>query len=66
MLNNTIFIQVLLSILGFVGAMMVKTLIQISKTLTDIKINFEVLNTKHDYLDSRVKDLETQNKNNNL
>jgi len=58
MLNSTMFINILLSVLGFIGVVGVQQLIKIAGTIAEIKTQFEVLNTKHDYLENRVKDLE--------
>ncbi|MEI8136125.1 MAG: hypothetical protein WCH21_02255 [Bacteroidota bacterium] len=52
------FINILLSVLGFIGVVGVQQLIKIAGTIAEIKTQFEVLNTKHDYLENRVKDLE--------
>ena len=57
------FTQILLSIIGFFLAIAVKQLISISKSLSEIKTALEVLTTKHDYLEERVKDLEKISKN---
>lgn len=56
-----IFIKLLLIIIPLVGGAIVQQLFSISKTLNDIKTNFEVLNTKHDYLENRVNKLENFN-----
>jgi len=58
-------INVLLSIIGFFLAIAVKQLISISKSLSEIKTALEVLTTKHDYLEERVKNLESVNYNKN-
>lgn len=57
------FTQILLSIIGFFLAIAVKQLISISKSLSEIKTALEVLTTKHDYLEERVKELEKISKN---
>jgi hypothetical protein len=44
-----------------IGGAIVQQLFSISKTLNEIKTNFEVLNTKHDYLEDRVIRLEKYN-----
>jgi len=43
----------------------VKKLIRISKRLSEIKTDLEILTTKHDYLEERVKKLENINFNKN-
>ena len=58
-------IHILLSIIGFFLAIAVKQLISISKSLAEIKTALEVLTTKHDYLEERVKTLENINFNQN-
>jgi len=54
-------INILLSIIGFFLALAVKQLISISKSLSEIKTALQVLTTKHDYLEERVKNLEVSN-----
>lgn len=54
-------INILLSIIGFFLAIAVKQLISISKSLSEIKTALQVLTTKHDYLEERVKNLEVFN-----
>ena len=58
-------INILLSIIGFFLAIAVKQLISISKSLSEIKTALQVLTTKHDYLEERVKNLENTNYNQN-
>lgn len=58
-------INILLSIIGFFLAIAVKQLISISKSLSEIKTALQVLTTKHDYLEERVKNLENNNYNQN-
>tara|TARA_R110000868_G_scaffold217679_1_gene467795 strand:- start:425 stop:634 length:210 start_codon:yes stop_codon:yes gene_type:complete len=58
-------VNILLSIIGFFLAIAVKQLISISKSLSEIKTALEVLTTKHDYLEERVKNLENINYNKN-
>lgn len=54
-------VNILLAIIGFFLAIAVKQLISISKSLAEIKTALEVLTTKHDYLEERVKNLENIN-----
>jgi len=58
-------VNILLSIIGFFLAIAAKQLISISKSLADIKTALQVLTTKHDYLEERVKSLENINYNKN-
>jgi len=58
-------INILLSIIGFFLAIAVKQLISISKSLSEIKTALQVLTTKHDYLEERVRNLENTNYNQN-
>lgn len=58
-------INILLSIIGFFLAIAVRQLISISKSLSEIKTALQVLTTKHDYLEERVKNLENINYNQN-
>ena len=54
-------VNILLSIIGFFLAIAVKQLISISKSLSEIKTSLQVLTTRHDYLEERVKNLEVFN-----
>jgi cell division protein FtsB len=56
-------LNILLSIIGFIGAVSVGQLISIAKSLNQIKTSLEVLTSRHDYLEERVKDLENDNYN---
>jgi hypothetical protein len=58
-------VNILLSIIGFFLAIAVKQLISISKSLSEIKTALQVLTTKHDYVEERVKNLENTNYNQN-
>lgn len=60
MLTN-LFIKIVLVLIPLIGGAIVQQLFSISKTLNEIKTNFEVLNTKHDYLEDRVIRLEKYN-----
>lgn len=51
-------ITILLAILGFVGALSVKQLMSIAKSVNEIKIEIRGLSTKHDGLEKRVEHLE--------
>lgn len=51
---------ILMGILAFIGALGVKALIGISKTLNDIKIELAVGSEKHHALEERVDKLEQQ------
>lgn len=54
-------ISILLGVLGFIGALAVKELMSIAKSVNDIKISFLVLNNKHENLTERVEKLEDEN-----
>jgi hypothetical protein len=54
-------VNILLSVIGFFLAIAVKQLISISKSLSEIKTSLQVLTTRHDYLEERVKNLEVVN-----
>jgi hypothetical protein len=56
-------LNILLSIIGFIGAISVGQLISIAKSLNQINTSLEVLTTRHDYLENRVKDLENDYNN---
>lgn len=60
MININIF-SILLSFIGFIGTIAVKQLLSIAKSLNQIKTSLEVLTSRHDYLEQRVKDLENDN-----
>jgi len=59
-MNNETFVNILLSILGFIGVMSIKQLMSISKSIHEIKNKFSVMSTKHDYLENRVKNIEIE------
>ncbi|MEI6508588.1 MAG: hypothetical protein WCO54_08875, partial [Bacteroidota bacterium] len=60
MININI-LSILLSFIGFIGTIAVKQLLSIAKSLNQIKTSLEVLTSRHDYLEQRVKDLEKDN-----
>jgi hypothetical protein len=62
MININI-LSILVSFLGFIGTIAVKQLLSIAKSLNEIKTSLEVLTTRHDYLENRVKELETDSYN---
>lgn len=62
MMEDDLFIKILLSVLGFVGVLSVNQLIIIAKAINEIKTEFKVMNYKHDNLETRVQNLETSNK----
>lgn len=51
-------IPMLLAILGFIGALMVKQLMKLSDSVNEIKITISKIGTKHDDLEKRVDKLE--------
>lgn len=53
-------IGVLLSILGFIGALGVNALISIAKSVNEIKIEIRGIAEKHDALEKRVSHLEQE------
>lgn len=59
-MNSEHLITILLSILGFIGALGVNALMSIAKSVNEIKTQIGVLATKHDALEKRVEDLEEQ------
>jgi len=62
MININI-LSILVSFIGFIGTIAVKQLLSIAKSLNEIKTSLEVLTTRHDYLENRVKELETDSYN---
>lgn len=53
-------VPVLLSIIGFIGALMVSQLMKLSKSVNDIKVIIASLDSKHDDLKERVNKLENK------
>lgn len=49
----------LLSVLGFIGALGVRALIKMANDINEIKVAIMEVNTKHDSLEKRVTNLET-------
>lgn len=60
-MDNDLFIKILLSVIGSVSIFGAKQLLNIAKSINEIKTQFEVLSTKHNYLEDRVKNLERKN-----
>jgi hypothetical protein len=58
-------IHILLSVIGFFLTIAVRQLMSIPKSLSEIKTALEVLTTKQNYLEERVKHLENINFNQN-
>ena len=58
-MSQELFVNILLSILGFIGILSVQQLMKIAKAINEIKTDFSVMSTKHDYLEDRVKNMET-------
>lgn len=64
-MDSQLFIKILLSIIGFIGALGVHALIRIANSVNEIKINIkeiamkhEALEDKHAHLERRVEHLE--------
>jgi anti-anti-sigma regulatory factor len=57
-MEGTQIITILLTILGFVGALGVKALMSIAKSVNEIKIEIRLIAVKHDALEKRVEHLE--------
>ncbi len=57
-MESTQLITVLLSIIGFTGALGVKALISIANSVNEIKVNIKEIAVKHDALEKRVEHLE--------
>lgn len=58
-MDNATFQNILLGIVGFIGVMSVRQLMQIAKSVTEIREELSVLLTKHEYLEGRISNLET-------
>ena len=52
------FIPVLLGLLSFIGAMVVRSLVKLSNDVNDIKVLIAKIDTKHDDLARRVEKIE--------
>lgn len=57
-MESNYIIAILLSILGFVGALGVNALMSIAKSVNEIKIEIRSIAVKHDALEKRVEHLE--------
>lgn len=57
-MGQTQIITLLLGTLGFIGALGVKALISIAKSVNEIKIEIRSISIKHDALERRVEHLE--------
>ena len=57
-MEGTQIITILLTILGFVGALGVNALMSIAKSVNEIKIEIRSIAVKHDALEKRVEHLE--------
>lgn len=51
-------IPILLSVLGFIGALMVKQLMKLSDSVNEIKVTISSIAAKHDDLEKRVDKCE--------
>ena len=51
-------IAILLGVLGFIGALSVKQLMSIAKSVNEIKVEIKGLSTSHDDLKERVTKIE--------
>jgi hypothetical protein len=59
-METEIYIKLIISLISFFSVLAISQLFIIAKSLNDIKNKFGILETKHDYLNERVKNLETQ------
>lgn len=57
-MNSTLLISLLLSIVGFIGALMVKQLIKIADAVQQIQIEIKGLSVDHNNLKEEHKDLK--------
>ena len=57
-MGQTEFINILLSVLGFIGILAVTQLVSIAKSLGEIKVELKGLSTEHANLKERVCKLE--------
>ena len=57
-MSSTLLISILLSIVGFIGALMVKQLMKIADAVHSIQIDIGILSNDHNNLKERVTKLE--------
>jgi predicted nuclease with TOPRIM domain len=51
-------LPILLAVLGFIGALAVNSLMNMSKDINEIKISLKEVSTKHENLEERIERLE--------
>lgn len=51
-------LPILLAVLGFIGALAVNALMNMSKDINEIKISLKEVSTKHENLEERIERLE--------
>ena len=51
-------LPILLAVLGFIGALVVKQLMNLSSSVNDIKVTLERISTQHEDLERRVHKVE--------
>ena len=59
-METEFYIKLIISLISFFAVLAISQLFIIAKSLSEIKNKFGILETKHDYLNERVKNLETQ------
>lgn len=57
-MTSTLLISILLSIVGFIGVLMVKQLMKIAEAVHQIQITLGILSNDHNNLKERVEKLE--------
>jgi len=57
-MTTTMFISILLAIIGFVGALMVRQLMSIAKSVNNIHADLKVLTNDHTNLKEEVKEIK--------
>lgn len=60
-METEFYIKLIISLISFFSVLAISQLFAIAKSLNDIKNKFGILETKHDYLNERVKNLEIKN-----
>jgi len=61
-MNSTLLISILLSIVGFIGVLMVKQLMKIADAVQQIQVTIGILSNDHNNLKERVEKLENNGK----
>ncbi len=61
-MSTQIFISILLAIVGFIGALGVKQLISIAKSVNNIQVDIGIIITRQQYMEEKITKLESKKK----